>query len=473
MSLSQRIARWLFGKNTDPVGRPEDVGFRDSPGFADKAASPASEPRPRPAPADNNSTLVVGSAEHRLPEPELPAFYQPAVVQPQPRPYDAPGLLTRHLSYDREDLQEAWALVSDRADTFVSTFYAELFVRLPDAMFMFPSQMSRQRQDFGKALIQWVLADDPEAMTIHLQQLGADHRKFDVEPRQYEVAGAALVSTWKTLAGPQWRPRYEAAVLGSYTRLASVMIDGAMRSLSEPASWSARVVEHHRVLQDFAVVRIQPDAPYAFRPGQYLTVELATRAKEWRQMSIASAPRADNTFDIHVRSVGATGVSAALVMHTRVGDRLRLGPPRGNDLVVEPGTVPGGLLCVSSGTGAAPISAVVESILDWPDQRPVYAFVGGRNRDDIYPVGQLNQLIQARARMEAVQVFGVVSDDPSYAGYRGRVETVVPPLANWAGLGVEVLVAGPDPMIAATVQNLTEAGVPADKIHFDQYEVAA
>jgi ferredoxin-NADP reductase len=53
------------------------------------------------------------------------------------------------------------------------------------------------------------------------------------------------------------------------------------------------------------------------------------------------------------------------------------------------------------------------------------------------------------------------------------VETVVPPLANWAGLGVEVLVAGPDPMIAATVQNLTEAGVPADKIHFDQYEVAA
>jgi NAD(P)H-flavin reductase/hemoglobin-like flavoprotein len=355
----------------------------------------------------------------------------------------------------------------------VSTFYAELFVRLPEAMYMFPSHMTRQRHDFGRALVQWVLADDPETMSVHLQQLGADHRKFDVEPRHYEVAGAALISTWKTLAGPRWRPRYEAAILGSYTRLASVMLDGAMRSLGEPASWHARVVGHHRVLHDFAVVRIQPEAPYAFRPGQYLTLELATRPKDWRQMSIASAPRAENTFDIHVRAVGVSGVSAALVMHTRIGDRLRLGPPRGNDLVVEHGTVPGGLLCVASGTGAAPITAVVESILDWPEQTPVHAFVGGRTRDDIYPVRVLEDIIRARGRNQRAKVYGVVSDDPGYTGYRGRVETVVPPLANWAEIGVDVLVAGPDPMIAATVQNLTDVGVPSNKIHFDQYEVAA
>ena len=57
---------------------------------------------------------------------------------------------------------------------------------------MFPSSMTAQRQEFGKALVQWVVTDDPDAMTAHLEQLGADHRKFDVEPRHYEVAGAAL-----------------------------------------------------------------------------------------------------------------------------------------------------------------------------------------------------------------------------------------------------------------------------------------
>jgi NAD(P)H-flavin reductase len=103
----------------------------------------------------------------------------------------------------------------------------------------------------------------------------------------------------------------------------------------------------------------------------------------------------------------------------------------------------------------------------------VYAYVGGRTRDDIYPVRWLNELIQAHGRAQGARVYGVVSDDPHYAGYRGRVETVVPPLANWAEMGVDVLIAGPDPMIAATVHNLTEVGVPQEKIHFDQYEVAA
>jgi NAD(P)H-flavin reductase/hemoglobin-like flavoprotein len=416
----------------------------------------------------------VGSGEHRLPEPALPAFYQPpAAPTPPPRPYDEPGLLTRHHAYERQDLLDAWEVVSDRAEMLVMTFYAELFMRMPNAMTMFPSHMTQQRQDFGKALVQWVLADDPDTMSVHLQQLGADHRKFDVEPGHYEIAGQALVSAWRTLAGSRWQGRYEAGILGSYTRLASIMLDGALRSLHEPASWTGRVVEHHRVLRDFAVIRIQPDAPYTFRAGQYLTLELANRPREWRQMSIASAPRPDNTFEIHVRGIGASGVSAALVMHTKVGDRVRLGPPRGNDLVVEPGTVPGGLLCVASGTGAAPITAVVESILDWPDQTPVYAFVGGRTRDDIYPVHRLNELIRAHSRTKAAQVYGVVSDDPTYPGYRGRVEAVVPTLANWAAIGVDVLVAGPNAMIAATVHNLTDAGVSFDKIHFDQYEDAA
>lgn len=496
MSLRRKLARWLLGDDDAPADgadlADEPAGWASGLRVAGDATTdlPVADvtsvlPRQRPlaerqsplgehaATTQLPSNLVLGSAEHRVADVELPDFYRPQAPVPAPRPYDDPGLLSRYSGYDRADLREAWQLVNERVETLMLTFYAELFIRLPEAMTMFPPQMTQQRHDFAKALLQWVLADDPEEMALHLKQLGADHRKFDVEPRHYEVAGQALVSAWQMLAGDRWQPRHEAAVLGSYARLASVMIDGAMKTLHEPATWTARVVEHHRVLHDFAVIRVQPDAPYAFRPGQYLTLELANRPREWRQMSIASAPRADNTFEIHVRAVGATGVSAALVMHTAVGDRLRLGPPRGNDLVVEPGTVPGGVLCVASGTGAAPITAVVESMLDWPAPTPVYAFLGGRTRHDIYPARRLNELIAARGLATGAQVFGVVSDDPEYSGYRGRVESVVPGLADWAAMGVDVLIAGPNPMIAATVRNLSEVGVGLDKIHFDQYEVAA
>jgi NAD(P)H-flavin reductase/hemoglobin-like flavoprotein len=488
MGLRRALVRWLT-----PA---EDVSREPSPTLGGLPAASATNQLPaQAAPEPIAGGLVVGKSERRLPPVELPGFYEPepapngtpngapapapaATWAPEPPTAPAPAsrteLAAKPTAQDRQLVRDAFDIVSARADQLVLNFYAELFYALPgEALNMFPSHMTQQRHDFGRALVQWVVADDPDAMTAHLSQLGADHRKFDVEPRHYEVAGQALISAWQKLAGPAWTPEHEAAIVGSYTRLASIMIDGALQHRHEPTSWGAQVIAHQRIRRDFAVVRIQPDAPYPYKAGQYLTLELPQHRRHWRQMSIASAPRPDNTFDIHVRAIGASGVSAALVMHTKPGDRLRLGPPRGNDLVVEPGTVPGGLLCVAAGTGAAPISAVVESILAWQEPPQLYAFVGGRTRDDIYPVDQLNQLIQAGGNARRVQVYGVCSDDPSYHGYRGRVESLVPTLQDWARLGVDVLVAGPNPMIATTVTNLAGIGIPLGKIHFDQYEAAA
>ncbi len=410
--------------------------------------------------------IVMGNAQRRLAPVELPDFYVPQVIP-------APPIAFGHDAFDPLLVREAWSFVSGRADQLVMNFYAELFYVLKEAPSMFASNMSRQRQEFGRAVVQWVVADDQDELVAHLLQLGADHRKFDVSPQHYEVAGAALVSAWKKLAGRRFTPDHEAAVIGSYTRLASIMIDGARMHAHEPASWGAVIVDHQRISDDFAVVRIQPDEPYPYKAGQYLTLEAASHPREWRSMSIASAPRRDNTFDIHVRVAGASGVSAALVWQSQVGDRLRLGPPRGGDLVIEPGTIPGGLLCVASGTGAAPITAVVESVLGWPVPPRLYTFVGGRTRSDTYSVGLMSDLINAASGHGNAEVHAVLSDEPGYAGYQGRVEDLVPPLHDWADLGVDVLVAGPDPMIAATVVRLSDRGVPLHKIHFDRFEMAS
>ncbi|MGI8677719.1 MAG: globin domain-containing protein [Jatrophihabitans sp.] len=417
---------------------------------------PPAPPAQRTPRVRTTGGLVVGPAERRQAPTTMPAFYAPT-----PKPYD------------RSEVRRAFELVADRVDRLVRNFYAELFVGLgEDAFDMFPSSMVAQREDFGRILLQWVVTDDPDAMTAHLSQLGADHRKFDVEPRHYELARAALINSWHNLVGDEWTPRMETALNASYTRLASTMIDGAETHRLQPKWWDATVVSHDRVLSDFAVLTLQADAPYAFKPGQYLTIEIPGHGREWRQMSIASAPRADNTLDLQVRSVNATGVSAGLVMHTTVGDRVRLGPPRGNDLVIEAGTIRNGLLCVCSGTGAAPISAVVESVMSWPEYPAVYAFVGVRKAADMYPVDQLNRQVRSAGRADHIQVRGVVSDDPAYTGLRGRVEDVVPALKDWAQLGFDVLVSGPDAMMASTILGLTDRGVPPERIHFDQYDAS-
>jgi ferredoxin-NADP reductase len=72
--------------------------------------------------------------------------------------------------------------------------------------------------------------------------------------------------------------------------------------------------------------------------------------------------------------------------------------------------------------------------------------------------------------MPHVHIRGIVSDEPTFPGLRGRIEAVAPGLAPWASLGVEILVAGPTRMMDQTVTNLRAAGVPDARIHFDQYE---
>ena len=358
------------------------------------------------------------------------------------------------------------SLVDDQ-ERLIRDFYNLIFAMGgADVIAMFPSDLRRQRSEFGRALVQWVTADDPATLLSHLDQLGADHRKFDVEPAHYAVAGEALVAAVRGRSGGLLTSEHEAALRGSYGRLASVMIKGALDRIAEPAHWDAEVVGHHRYKDDFAVVTLQPSAPYSYRAGQYTTVELDRRPKLWRQMSIASAPRANNTFDLHVRALPGGDVSNALGRHAEIGDRLRIGPPRGGALVVEQGTTDA-LLCLAAGAGAAPISAVVESVLSWRTPPTLYAYVGARTAEDLYPV---HHLASRTSGMPWVHIRGIVSDEPTFPGLRGRIESVAPGLAPWANLGVEVLVAGPTRMMDQTVTNLREVGVPGERIHFDQYQ---
>jgi NAD(P)H-flavin reductase/hemoglobin-like flavoprotein len=423
--------------------------------------------------------LVVGEPAIRYAYPDVPPLLPtsagPAAATagavPAPRHGGADDAAAApsaaaELSVERELVRAAVGLVDDQ-ERLVRDFYNIIFAMGgADVIAMFPSDLRLQRQEFGRALVQWVTADDPATLATHLEQLGADHRKFDVQPAHYAVAGEALVAAVRGRTRGRLTAAHEAALRGSYGRLASVMIDGALSRIAEPAYWQGEVIAHRRYKDDFAVVTLQPAAPYPYRAGQYTTVEVERRPKLWRQMSIASAPRANNTFDLHVRAVAGGDVSTALVRHTEVGDRVTIGPPRGGALVVEPGTT-NGLLCLAAGAGAAPIAAVVEACLTWRKPPTLYAYVGARTAEDLYPV---HYLASRTTGLPYVHIRGIVSDEPTFPGLRGRIESVAPGLAPWATLGVEVLVAGPTRMMDQTVSNLRQVGVPDERIHFDQYE---
>ena len=365
-------------------------------------------------------------------------------------------------------IRDSFALVTDGFDRVVSHFYALVFTEYPALRDMFPPMMDAQRDRLFQALVRIVgQAEHPDGLADYLRDLGREHRKFGVRPEHYDMVWRCLISALKHHAGSTWTAEMDAAWLAAYQLIAGTMMEAAEEHARHaPAWWSARVVGHERRTPDIAVLTLQPDAPYKFRPGQYLSLETQRWPRVWRHYSIANAPRADNTLTLHVRTVPAGWVSTALVNHTSVGDTVRLGPASGT--MVCNTTSMRDVLCIAGGTGLAPVKAMVEDMAKWNTTRQVRLFYGARHDDELYDLADLERLAYRRRWLSVVPT---VSHDPRYPGERGMLPDVVTRYGeffdHWAGH--DVYVSGSVPMVRATIARLQELNIPLASIRFDAY----
>jgi NAD(P)H-flavin reductase/hemoglobin-like flavoprotein len=362
---------------------------------------------------------------------------------------------------DAHLVKESWDRLEPVAGRVAAHFYARLFVDAPELRDLFPMVMEGQQQHFLRAVRRVVQGlDSPLLLGRYLAQLGQDHRKFAVHAEYYLPFGRALIDTLREHSYGTWDDRVEAAWITAYATVADRMMAGAKSTADGPAWWDAVVAGHERPTPDVAVLTVKPDRPYAFYPGQYLTLETPHRARLWRPYSIANAPRPDGTLELHVRAVPGGWVSGALVRHTGVGDRLRLGPPQGG-MQVDPES-DRDLLFVAGGTGVAPCKAMVEHLARWNAGREAHLFVGARRTDELYALAALCRFADD---LPWLTVVGAVSDDPGYLGRRGPVGDVAATFRSWTGH--DVYVSGPPAMVQATVETLRRHGVPLGRVQYD------
>jgi ferredoxin-NADP reductase/hemoglobin-like flavoprotein len=372
------------------------------------------------------------------------------------------------MAFDPRLIQRSFALVEENADKVAGHFYALLFLEAPALRDMFPPMMDAQRDRLLSALVRIVhQAHEPESFLEYLRQLGRDHRKFGVRPEHYEPVGRALIIALKRFARPGWTDGMDAAWTEVFHIVADTMIDAAQEAeRTTPAWWSGRVVGHERPTESVAVITVQPDHPFPFRPGQYLSVETLRWPRVWRPYSIANAPRADGLLTIHVKAVDGGWVSSALVRQTKVGDVLRMGSAVGG-LICEAASNRDVLL-VGGGTGIAPLIAMAEDMSRWNTNRAVSVYFGVRRPADLYALAALEALT---ARCPWLDIVPCVSHDPRYGGERGTLADVLARhgegRANWTGH--DVYLSGSAPMIRATLARLTELEVSSTRIRFDAF----
>jgi NAD(P)H-flavin reductase len=363
---------------------------------------------------------------------------------------------------DSQALRDSFALVGKSGDEVPRYFYSYLFLIAPEVRPMFPVSMGTQRDRLVAALGRIVAdVDDPDRLVPYVQQLGRDHRKFQVVAQHYDAVGQALLATLGYFLGEAWTPELRQGWTEAYGLVARTMFEAAdADGLSNPAWWNAEVVRHEQRGFDLAVLTLRLDQPMAYAAGQSVMLETPMLPSTWRSFTPANAVRADGTIDLHVRAVDGGLVSPALVYRVRRGDVLRLGAPVGDRLALRR-SQGRDLVLVAGGTGLAPLRALVEEIAWHGPPRRVDLFVGSRDTYGLYDMPTLRQMAQACPWLRVTPLVGADAgtfDDRSLAG---------PVLRAGGWPDRSFYVCGSPAMVSTTVRELAAGGIPHDLLHFE------
>ena len=155
-----------------------------------------------------------------------------------------------------------------------------------------------------------------------------------------------------------------------------------------------------------------------YRAGQY--IEFLLKDGKRRSFSMANAPHDDALIELHIRHLPGGlftdrlfGVSEPAL---KVRDILRFEGAHGGFYLRDDSDKP--IIPLASGTGFAPIKAIIEHMIHTGNQRPVTLFWGGRRPKDLY----LNELAEgwASQRPGQFRYVPVVSDALPDDGWTGR-----------------------------------------------------
>jgi NAD(P)H-flavin reductase len=200
----------------------------------------------------------------------------------------------------------------------------------------------------------------------------------------------------------------------------------------------------------------------SYLAGQHVSVQTPRWPRVWRPYSVASRARDDGLMTFHVRAVPGGWVSNALVRYAAPGTELILGPALGTMTLDRAGQRD--LLCVAGGTGLAPIKAIIEQAIRESSACPrqIFLFYGARTRAELYDLQDLYRLTDAYPRFLLTPV---TSDDPAFDGMQGNVGRVA--ARYLPHRECEAYVAGPAVMVRETIRVLARAGLPEERIHYD------
>ena len=256
------------------------------------------------------------------------------------------------------------------------------------------------------------------------------------------------------------------------TALSDVVIES--RNVTDESAFPikkmpTRVASLVKASHDVMVMRLQLPAADVFKyhAGQY--VEFLLRDGDRRAYSMANAPHTqlDNPgVELHIRHTPGGKFTDHVFSAMKEKEILRVEGPFGSFYLREDSTKP--MVLLASGTGFAPIKAIIEHMQFKGIARPAVLYWGGRRPEDLY---MHDWILGKVADMPNLRYVPVISDaliEDVWTGRTGFVHNAV--LQDTKDLsGHQVYACGAPIVVDSAQAAYIAAGLPADEFFADSF----
>lgn len=230
-----------------------------------------------------------------------------------------------------------------------------------------------------------------------------------------------------------------------------------------------RVQRLERAAPDVMIVHLQLPATdtFRYRAGQY--VEFLLRDGARRAYSMANAPDERNAaaaLELHIRHMPGGKFTDHVFGAMKEKDILRIEGPFGSFFLREDSDKP--IILLASGTGFAPIKAIVQQMRAKHITRPAWLYWGGRRPHDLYQDGWVREAVAALPNLTYVPVVSDALPEDGWNGRTGFVHQAV--LADHPDLsGFEVYACGAPIVVDSARRDYAAAGLPPEAFYADAF----